>query len=111
MALVFRSIAEPLQLDPEEFFGVNEWANFQQAVKTRHRITHPKSEKDLTITHPDMIEIRHALWWFFEAMRKIAVASIQNQAEQAGAGQPATRAVVEPEGGDKPQTEAEGRSR
>ena len=32
-------------------------------------------------------------------------------AEQAGAGQPATRPVVEPEGGDKPQPEAEGRSR
>jgi hypothetical protein len=29
--------------------------------------------------------------------------------EQAGAGQPATRPVVEPEGGDEPQTEAEGR--
>lgn len=32
-------------------------------------------------------------------------------AEQAGAGQPTTRPVVEPEGGDKPQQEAEGRSR
>ena len=32
-------------------------------------------------------------------------------AEQAGAGQPATRPVVEPEGGDKPQPEAEGRAR
>jgi hypothetical protein len=32
-------------------------------------------------------------------------------AEQAGAGQPATSPVVEPEGGDKPQPEAEGGSR
>ena len=31
--------------------------------------------------------------------------------QQAGAGQPATRPVAEPEGGDKPQPEAEGRSR
>ena len=31
--------------------------------------------------------------------------------EPTGTGQPATRAVVKPEGGDKPQTEAEGRSR
>ena len=29
--------------------------------------------------------------------------------EQPGTGQPATRPVVEPEGGDKPQPEAEGR--
>ena len=37
--------------------------------------------------------------------------SMKPQAEQAGAGQPATRPVVEPEGSDKPQPEAEGRSR
>jgi hypothetical protein len=35
----------------------------------------------------------------------------QTKSEQAGAGQPATRPVVKPEGGDKPQPEAEGRSR
>jgi hypothetical protein len=35
----------------------------------------------------------------------------KQEAEQAGSGQPATRPVVEPAGGDKPQPEAEGRSR
>jgi hypothetical protein len=34
-----------------------------------------------------------------------------NDTEQAGTGQPATRLVIKPEGGDKPQPEAEGRSR
>ena len=34
-----------------------------------------------------------------------------HQAEQAGAGQPATRPESKSEGGDKPQPEAEGRSR
>jgi hypothetical protein len=34
----------------------------------------------------------------------------QGKAEQAGTGQPATRPVDEPEGGEKPQPEAEGRS-
>jgi hypothetical protein len=33
------------------------------------------------------------------------------KSEQGGTGQPATRPVVEPEGGAKPQPEAEGRSR
>ena len=33
------------------------------------------------------------------------------KSEQAGAGQPATRPVDKSEGGDKPQPEAEGRSR
>ena len=41
----------------------------------------------------------------------IAFMPRDSQAEQAGAGQPATRPVVEPEGGDEPQSEAEGRSR
>jgi hypothetical protein len=41
-------------------------------------------------------------WW---------VMRYDSPAEQAGAGQPATLPVVEPEGGDKPQPEAEGRSR
>jgi hypothetical protein len=37
--------------------------------------------------------------------------SITTKCEQAGTGQPATRPVVETEGGDQPQPEAEGRSR
>ena len=36
---------------------------------------------------------------------------INEEAEQAGAGQPATRSESDSEGGDKPQPEAEGRSR
>jgi hypothetical protein len=36
---------------------------------------------------------------------------LSKKAEQGGAGQPATRLKSEPEGGDKPQPEAEGRSR
>jgi hypothetical protein len=35
----------------------------------------------------------------------------KEKAEQGGSGQPATRSKAEPEGGDKPQPEAEGRSR
>jgi four helix bundle protein len=35
----------------------------------------------------------------------------ETNSQQAGTGQPATRPVVEPEGSDKPQLEAEGRSR
>lgn len=40
-----------------------------------------------------------------------SVAAKEDSAEQGGAGQPATRPVAEPEGGDKPQPDAEGRSR
>jgi len=44
-------------------------------------------------------------WMLAAAPRKI------EEAEQAGTGQPAPRPESEPEGGDKPQPEAEGRSR
>ena len=40
----------------------------------------------------------------------LKVTSTNHGREQAGAGQPATRSVDKPEGGDKPQPEAEGRS-
>jgi hypothetical protein len=44
--------------------------------------------------------------------RKVETKFEQNhQAEQAGSGQPATRPELKSEGGEKPQPEAEGRSR
>jgi hypothetical protein len=50
----------------------------------------------------------------FEAM-KVEVVGISkgsdSKSEQAGTGQPATRPESKSEGGDKPQPEAEGRSR
>lgn len=46
-----------------------------------------------------------------ESIRKTSDESKQEGVEQAGAGQPATRPVVEPKGGHKPQPEAEGHSR
>jgi hypothetical protein len=42
---------------------------------------------------------------------RLVPARPKSNAEQAGAGQPATRSVDKPEGSDKPQPEAEGRSR
>lgn len=46
-----------------------------------------------------------------ELNRPNVAAKLTNQAEQGGTGQPATRPESKPEGGDKPQPEAEGRSR
>jgi hypothetical protein len=45
------------------------------------------------------------------APERFIVLRQESHAEQAGAGQPATRTVDEPEVGDKPQPDAEGRSR
>ena len=54
--------------------------------------------------------------WFDDIIKKnlakmSAVESKEQEAEQAGAGQPATRPESKSEGSDKPQPEAEGRSR
>jgi hypothetical protein len=46
-----------------------------------------------------------------DVVLQIQAALKKQQSEQAGAGQPATRSVSDSEGSDKPQPEAEGRSR
>jgi hypothetical protein len=68
------------------------------------------SDRILFIPHKDLegeslFKCADLLLWFRITKNKNA-----NKME-AGTGQPATRPVVEPEGGDKPQPEAEGRSR
>ena len=52
-----------------------------------------------------------AFFTFSRSIGRIIAGSTikKTQSEQAGTGQPATRPVNEPEGGDKPQPEAEGR--
>lgn len=68
----------------------------------------------------DQSQFRYALGWVVAIapfaflargfiVHRRATESRQKNAEQAGAGQPATRPVAEPEGGDKPKSEAEGR--
>jgi hypothetical protein len=47
------------------FDGVG-WRKFQQAVKVRNRITHPKKESDLDISDADMEESLGALFWLLE---------------------------------------------
>ena len=49
--------------------------------------------------------------WLAEHESKTALAPIIKKAEQRGTGQPATRSQSKSEGSDKPQPEAEGRSR
>jgi hypothetical protein len=49
--------------------------------------------------------------WAREQTKARKAAIEQTKGEQPGTGQPATRPVDEPKGGDKPQPEAEGRSR
>ena len=56
----------------------------------------------------DSVELHPELNAWFEDMR---AAKELADAEQAGAGQPATRSESKSEGGDKPQPESEGRSR
>ena len=51
---------------------------------------------------------RFGMMWF---RNDAVIAPINNNGEQGGTGQPATRPESKSEDGDKPQPEAEGRSR
>lgn len=72
LAAVYRAMAECLNLNTDDFFGVSEWEGLQKAIKVRHRITHPKTPEDLVICDEDMSNIRNGLCWSFNAALKIA---------------------------------------
>jgi hypothetical protein len=71
----------------------------------------PKSNElwELLIIKNDTIEVVRAEP--FEGVEYPATITLKKEVEQAGTGQPATRPESKSEGSDKPQPEAEGRSR
>ena len=89
------------------WFGGIEW-HWTDWKQQQDGSTVGKPRDDLSIEYFDKI-IEHSL----NRLKRVSdsAARTPSNAEQDGTGQPATRAVDEPEGGDKPQPEAEGRSR
>lgn len=45
-------------------FSSDGWENFRKALKIRHRITHPKSKADLTITSEEINIVNAAQGWW-----------------------------------------------
>ena len=72
VALLFRASLELRGEDAEALFSTNNWQFFQDAVKIRNRITHPRKEEDSALSESDMEEVRWALRWYFEANAAVA---------------------------------------
>ena len=66
-ACVAQQISSDLQLD----FGSKGWAEFQQAIAIRNRITHPKSIQDLEITDNDIALVTRSLFWLLEMIQHV----------------------------------------
>ena len=67
--------------------------------------------EDLEVTYESRGNFRELAIATTKRIRSRPQSETKQEAEQAGTGQPATRPVFESEGSDKPQPEAEGRSR
>jgi hypothetical protein len=86
-------------------------SRLRQVLHCLHRIGVPKYDLDgVPLEAEPSIMIDIPLTGIPDSELNALLASSLGS-EQAGAGQPATCPVDEPEGGDKPQPEAEGRSR
>lgn len=48
----------------ENFLADNGWNEFQKSVKVRHRLTHPKSLDDISVSEDDLTAIVKAVNWF-----------------------------------------------
>ena len=49
----------------------NDWSNFNEALKIRHRLTHPKTVEDLDVTDQDMLIIENACEFYREATMEL----------------------------------------
>lgn len=65
-AFILRCLAEESNVEAS-FFSDNGWAEFQKAVQIRHRLTHPKKDKDMDISDSEMDSVHEASRWYFNA--------------------------------------------
>jgi hypothetical protein len=94
------------------------WDQTQEVTAKRYPVDQAKHQDFRYVEYSKAIEhLEHTIKGFKEAkldatIMERALAQLKKQkAEQAGTGQPATRSQSRSEGSDKPQPEAEGRSR
>jgi hypothetical protein len=61
---VYRIAGRILGGDFEHHFGNNGWAEFQEAITIRHRVTHPKSVEDCRVLSEQVeLLVRSELWF------------------------------------------------
>lgn len=74
-AFIIRTIYESWDLDPSATFSDEGWMDMQDALKVRHRITHPKRSEDMEISEEELFITSESIRWLLNAVRD-AVASV-----------------------------------
>ena len=69
-ALGIRALADAVG-DENEYIQGCGWAAFKSAVKIRNRITHPKTNDDISITAEDFELVNKGIWWAFDTITEI----------------------------------------
>lgn len=46
------------------------WQDFKASLKLRHRLVHPKSAEDLTVTEDEFVTFIHAMSWFMTTIHE-----------------------------------------
>lgn len=46
--------------------STNGWRSFKQALRTRNRITHPRSPDDFSVSHSELVDTINAYDWFWK---------------------------------------------
>lgn len=73
-------------------FASADWTNFNRAIGTRNRITHPKAVQDLTLSDADIAAVQAGLLWLFgvvvngsEKLKLLLVEHVQSMREISAA--------------------------
>jgi hypothetical protein len=67
-AFVLRTAAECEDVDPVRLFSDNGWREMQRSLAVRHRITHPKSPEELSLTGEELDSVREAHRWLLNCL-------------------------------------------
>lgn len=58
-----------------------EWEGFRRAVHIRHRLTHPKSLSDLTVSDDDMALLKAVRAWFLAQLKAVSDLAVEEAAK------------------------------
>lgn len=75
IAFTLRTVADLLGVEKvfvDQQFGENGWNKFQQAIKIRDRLTHPKNHSDLEISLKELKQLVDAFQWYQAFASKLA---------------------------------------
>jgi len=71
-AFTLRTAAECACVNPGSWFSDNGWEEFRNALKVRHRVTHPKRVEDLDIADDEMGSVRESHRWLLNCLVAIS---------------------------------------